>query len=208
MARYIGPVCRLCRREDAKLFLKGERCYTDKCAFERRAYPPGQHGQARKKRSEYGDQLREKQKVKRIYSVLERQFRKYYAEASRLKGITGENLLSLLERRLDNVVYRLGFATTRTEARQLIRHRHFMINGKICNIPSELVGEGDVIDVRAESKEVNKIMGAVEAVDRKGVPTWLDLDKTQLRGRVTGKPARDEITMPIREQLIVELYSK
>jgi small subunit ribosomal protein S4 len=200
MARYTGPVCRLCRREDMKLFLKGDRCYTDKCGFERRAYAPGQHGQARRrKQSNYGEQLREKQKVKRIYGIAERQFRGYYYKALRLKGVTGENLLVLLERRMDNIVYRFGFASDHAEARQLVRHGHFLVNGKKVNIPSYLVRTGDVVSVREES---------LGAVDRRGVPQWLELDKEKFEGRVKGMPAREDFTMPIREQLIVELYSK
>ena len=191
-----------------KLFLKGERCYTDKCAFERRAYPPGQHGQGRKKRSNYGEQLREKQKVRRMYSMLEGQFRSSYHKATRMKGVTGENLLALLERRLDNVVYRLGLASTRTEARQLVRHRHFLVNGHCCNIPSALVRPGDVVQVHERSRQVAKIVEALAAVDRRGVPSWLELDKDGFQGKVGSMPVREELTMPIREQLIVELYSK
>lgn len=208
MARYIGPVCRLCRREDMKLFLKGERCYTDKCAFERRAYPPGQHGQGRRKRTDYGDQLREKQKLRRIYGVLEKQFRGYYHKASTMKGVTGENLLSLLERRLDNVVYRLGFTSTRSEARQLVLHRHFLINGKKCNIPSRLVRPGDVIELKEKSKNIAKFQESLAALERRGMPTWLELDKDKMTGTIAAMPNREEITMPIREQLVVELYSK
>lgn len=209
MARYLGPVCRICRREDMKLFLKGERCYTDKCAFERRAYPPGQHGQARRrKRSDYGEQLREKQKVRRMYGLLEKQFRGYYQKANQMKGVTGENLLKLLEQRLDNVVYRLGFATTRNEARQLVLHRHFTVNGRRCNIPSAQVKAGDVVAVTEKSRKVVRIGEALGAVDRRGVPSWLELDKDGLTASVKSAPLREELTMPIREQLIVELYSK
>lgn len=209
MARYIGPVCRLCRREDMKLFLKGDRCYTDKCGFERRAYAPGQHGQARKKKmSNYGEQLREKQKVKRLYGIAERQFRGYYFKASRLKGVTGENLLVLLERRLDNIVYRFGFASDHAEGRQLVRHGHFTVNGKKVNIPSYLVRSGDVVAVAERSKKIKRIEESLGAVDRRGVPQWLELDKENLSGRVKAMPAREDFTMPIREQLIVELYSK
>lgn len=208
MARYIGPVCRLCRREDMKLFLKGDRCFTDKCAFERRAYPPGQHGQGRKKRSDYGDQLREKQKVKRMYGLAERQFRGYYRLANRMKGVTGENLLLLLERRLDNMIYRLGFASTRSEARQLVRHRHFQVNGKTCNIPSALLRPGDVVVVKEASRKVSKISDALAAVDRRGLPTWLELSKDEFKGTMKDLPIREELTLPIREQLIIELYSK
>lgn len=176
MARYTGPVCRLCRREDMKLFLKGDRCYTDKCAFERRAYPPGQHGQGRlgrKKRSDYGEQLREKQKVRRMYGILERQFRGYYKKSSQLKGVTGENLLMLLERRLDNVIYRMGLASTRAEARQLVRHRHFHVNGHKANIPSMLLRPGDVVEVKERSQKVGKIVESLATVDRRGVPSWI-----------------------------------
>ena len=208
MARYIGPVCRLCRREDNKLFLKGVRCYTDKCAFERRAYPPGQHGQGRRKRSDYGDQLREKQKVRRMYGMLERQFNNTYKHANRMKGVTGENLLQLLERRLDNVIYRLGFATTRSEARQLVRHRHFTVNGHKCNIPSAFVKPGDVVAVKEGSKKVGKIVESLAEVDRRGVPSWLELNKEAFKGTVSGMPVREELTLPMREHLIVELYSK
>ena len=209
MARYTGPVCRLCRREDMKLFLKGDRCYTDKCGFERRAYAPGQHGQARRRKlSNYGEQLREKQKVKRIYGIAERQFRGYYYKALRLKGVTGENLLVLLERRLDNICYRLGFASDHAEARQLVRHGHFSVNGKKVNIPSYLVRANDVITVREKSRKVKRIEESMSGVDRRGVPQWLELDKEKFEGRVKGMPAREDFTMPIREQLIVELYSK
>ena len=209
MARYIGPVCRLCRREDMKLFLKGDRCYTDKCGYERRAYAPGQHGQnRRRKASDYGEQLREKQKVKRIYGIAERQFRGYYFRASRMKGVTGENLLILLERRLDNIVYRLGFASDHAEARQLVRHGHFQVNGSHVNIPSYLVRVSDVITVREKSKKIVRLSDSLAAVDRRGVPQWLELDKDNFRGKIKSFPAREDFTMPIREQLIVELYSK
>src|SRR6476660_8897716 len=178
MARYIGPVCRLCRREDMKLFLKGDRCYTDKCGFERRAYAPGQHGQARKRKiSNYGEQLREKQKVKRIYGIAERQFRGYYFKASRMKGVTGENLLVLLERRLDNIVYRMGFASDHAEGRQLVRHGHFTVNGKRVNIPSYLVRAGDVVAVGEKSQKIKRIGESLGAVDRRGVPQWIELEK-------------------------------
>ena len=209
MARYTGPVCRLCRREDMKLFLKGDRCYTDKCGFERRAYPPGQHGQnRRRKNSDYGEQLREKQKVKRIYGIAERQFRGYYYRASRMKGVTGENLLQLLERRLDNIVYRLGFASNHAEARQLVRHGHFSINGTRVNIPSYLVRANDAITIRESSKKMPRLAENLNAVDRRGVPQWLELDKDKFRGRIKAMPAREDLKMEIREQLIVELYSK
>lgn len=209
MARYTGPVCRLCRREDMKLFLKGERCYTDKCGYDRRAYPPGQHGQARRRRpSDYREQLREKQKVKRIYGIAERQFRGYYYKASRMKGVTGENLIQLLERRLDNVIYRLGFAADHAEARQLVRHGHFLINGKRVDIPSFLVKSGDNIEVRERSRKIGRILDSLGGVERRGVPPWLTLDKDTFKGNVTALPAREDVTLPIREQLIIELYSK
>lgn len=208
MARYTNSVCRLCRRENLKLFLKGERCYTDKCAIERRNYPPGQHGQSRRKFSDYGAQLREKQKVKRMYGLLERQFRNLFKEADRQKGITGENLLILLERRLDNTVYRLGFASSRNEARQLVRHNHFLVNQSKVNIPSYLVKPGDIIEVREKSKKMARILEALEGVERRGVPQWLELDKENMRGSVKALPTREDITLPIQEKLIVELYSK
>jgi small subunit ribosomal protein S4 len=208
LARHTTSVCRLCRRENLKLFLKGERCYTEKCGVERRGYPPGQHGQGRKKFSEYGTQLREKQKVKRIYGVLENQFRNAFKEADRQKGITGEVLLSLLERRLDSAVYRLGFANSRNEARQLVLHSHFMVNQTKVSIPSYLVKPGDVIAVREKSKKVVRILESLEGVARRGVPPWLELDKEQMKGSIKGMPARDDITLPIQEKLIVELYSK
>lgn len=208
MARYTKTNCRLCRRENLKLFLKGERCYTEKCAFDRRNYPPGQHGQSRKKFSDYGTQLREKQKVKRIYGILENQFRNIFKEADRQKGITGETLLALLERRLDNVIYRLGFANSRDEARQLVRHNHFLINQSKVNIPSYLVKPGDVIEIREKSKKIVRVLEALEGVARRGVPQWLELDKDQMKGSMKGLPGREEITLPIQEKLIVELYSK
>jgi small subunit ribosomal protein S4 len=198
----------LCRRENLKLFLKGERCYTEKCAIDRRNYAPGQHGQSRKKFSDYGAQLREKQKVKRLYGLLESQFRNTFKEADRQKGITGEVLLFLLERRLDNAVYRLGFANSRDEARQLVRHNHFSVNQSKVNIPSYLVKPGDVIEVREKSKKVVRIQEALEGVARRGIPQWLELDKDQMRGNVKSMPTREEITIPIQEKLIVELYSK
>jgi small subunit ribosomal protein S4 len=209
MARYIGPVCRLCRREGLKLFLKGERCYTEKCAIERRNYIPGQHGQARPgKVSEFGRQLREKQKVKRIYGLVEKQFRGYYDLASRKEGVTGENLLSFLERRLDNTVYRLGFASSRSEARLLVRHRHINVNGKQVDIPSVQVASGDVIKIVDGSKEISRIVEAMEGVKRRGVPGWLELDEKGMSGKVLTNPTRADVTMPIEERLIVELYSK
>ena len=207
MARYIGPVCRLCRREGMKLFLKGERCYTEKCAIEKRNVPPGQHGRARKaKMVGYGVQLREKQKVKRTYGVLENQFRRYFEAADRQKGITGELLLQSLERRLDNVVYRIGFATSRAQARQLVRHGHFLINGKKVDIPSFVMRQGDVISVRQSSLENATIAHAREEVKGRGVPQWLETDG--LTGKVAQLPTREQINLPVQEQLIVELYSE
>lgn len=208
MARYTGPSCRLCRRENTELFLKGERCYTDKCAIKRRNYPPGQHGQGRSKTSDYGVQLREKQKVRRIYGILENQFRGYFERADRLRGVTGENLLFLLERRLDNMVYRLGFASSRIEARQLVRHGHFTLNGRKVTIPSIQVKTGDVVELREKSRKVASINESLEAVVRRGIPQWLELDKGAFKGSVKTLPVREDITMPIQEQLIVELYSK
>ncbi|MFN7955481.1 MAG: 30S ribosomal protein S4 [bacterium] len=209
MARYRGSVCRLCRRENARLFLKGDRCYSEKCAIDRRNYPPGQHGQLRPKFSEYGVQLREKQKVKRVYGLMEEQFRSYFYRADRMKGITGENLLQLLERRLDNVAYRLGFASSRNEARQLVRHGHVAINGRKVNIPSYLTRAGDVIEVRTGSRKLTRVQSALESVVRRGVPSWLELDRDQFRGKVREMPKRDDLTTPeIHERLVVELYSK
>ncbi len=208
MARYTESVCRLCRRENLKMYLKGDRCYTDKCAIERRPYPPGQHGQGRIKFSEYGVQLREKQKVKRRYGLLESGFRHAFAGAAAAKGRTGENLLRGLELRLDNAVFRLGFADSRNEARQLVQHGHFRVNGRKVTIPSYQLRTGDVVDVRDRSKKVARIAEAIEAVDRRGVPAWLELDKAAFKGTVRTAPSREDITMPIQEQLIVELYSK
>jgi len=208
LARYIESACRLCRRENLKLYLKGERCYSDKCAFERRSYPPGQHGQGRVKFSNYGVQLREKQKVKRMYGLVERQFRNFFVKAERMKGITGINLLLLLERRLDNLVYRLGFANSRSEARQMVRHSHFLVQGKKVSIPSYLVKVGQVIELREKSRKSAKIGESLEGVARRGIPSWLELEKEQFRGRLVSLPSREDLTMPIKEQLIVELYSK
>ncbi len=208
MARYTGPSCRLCRREGSKLFLKGDRCYSDKCAFERRSYAPGQHGQGRIKVSDYGIRLREKQRVRRIYGVKESQFRRYFYEADRQKGVTGTNLLRLLEKRLDNVIYRLGFADSRNQARQLVKHGHFLVNGRRVDIPSFLVKVGDVITVRERSKDLGAITQALEAVARRGVPEWLELDAENRKGTVKSEPERSHITLPIQEQLIVEFYSK
>jgi len=209
MARYSGPVCRLCRREGMKLFLKGERCYTEKCAIEKRNFPPGQHGKRRAaKLAGYGLQLREKQRVKRIYGVLEEQFRLYFESAERQRGITGEILLQLLERRLDNVVYRLGLATSRPQARELVRHGHFAVNGRNVNIPSFLVKAGDAVGVKARSQKNPTISHAMEEVKGRGVPEWLQLQPERFEGRVVSLPTRAQINLPIQEQLIVELYSK
>jgi small subunit ribosomal protein S4 len=208
LARYTESVCRLCRRENLKLFLKGERCYTDKCAIERRNYPPGQHGQGRPKFSEYSIQLREKQKVKRIYGLVENQFRRTFDQASRIKGITGETLLVFLERRLDNVTYRLGFASSRAEARLLVRHGHILVNGKRVNIPSYQVRVGDVVSVKEQSRQMGRILTAMEGAQRRGVPEWAEVDRDNCSGRIKILPTRSDITMPINEKLIVELYSK
>ena len=209
MARYTGSLCRLCRRENLKLFLKGDRCYGDKCAFERRPYAPGQHGQRRGgKYSDYRIQLREKQKVRRIYGVLEKQFRGYYYRAERQKGITGTNLLILLESRMDNLVYRMGFAASRNQARQLVRHNHFMVNKRKVNIPSFQVKPGDVVEVREKSRKVPQILEAMETVVRRGIPGWIEVEKEKFTGTLKETPNREDFTMPIQEQLIVELYSK
>ena len=208
MARYSASVCRLCRRENLKLFLKGERCYTDKCAIERRNYPPGQHGQARPKFSAYSIQLREKQKVKRMYGLMENQFRRTFAHAERAKGITGEALLVLLERRLDNVTYRLGFASSRADARMLVRHGHILINGKRFTIPSYFVRAGDVVSVKEQSRQMGRIISALDGAQRRGVPEWAEIDREGFSGRIKILPTRSDITAPINEKLIVELYSK
>ena len=210
MARYAGPACRLCRREGMKLFLKGERCYAEKCAIEKRNVPPGQQGRRRRpnKVMGYGSQLREKQKVKRTYGVLESQFRRYFASAERQRGITGETLLQLLERRLDNVVYRVGLATSRPQARQLVRHGHVRVNGKRADIPSYSLKAGDLITVRERSAKKPSILHAMEEVKGRGVPDWLEFDADTLTGRVASLPTRDQINLPVEEQLIVELYSK
>ena len=208
MARNTASVCRLCRREGIKLFLKGERCFTDKCAIERRNYPPGQHGQGRHKFSEYSVQLREKQKVKRIYGVFERQFRRYFKSAERSRGVTGETLLVSLERRLDNMVYRMSFANSRSEARQLVLHGHFSVNGKTVTIPSYLVSPGDRIAVRERSQKIARIVEALELSQRRGIPEWLEVNREAFTGTVKALPQRAELTMPINERLIVELYSK
>ena len=208
MARYTDSSCRLCRREGEKLFLKGERCYTNKCSVSKRAYAPGQHGQQKKKVSEYGMQLREKQKARRFYGILESQFRGYFDMAVKQKGITGENLLQILESRIDNVVYRLGLATSRPEARQLVRHGHFSLNGKKVNIPSILLAPGDVIAVREKLRGTEKIKSITDIAGGKVVPKWLEFDAENLTGKVVTMPAREEIDLPIKEHLIVELYSK
>lgn len=208
MAKYRGPVCRLCRREGEKLFLKGSRCMTEKCAIERRSYPPGQHGQARQRISDYSTQLREKQKLRRIYGLQERQFRGIFERAERQSGVTGEALLQLLECRLDNVAYRLGFGSSRKEARQLVGHGHMTVNGRKLNIPGALVKAGDVVEVRERSRTLVPIQAALEAVDGRGIPEWLELDKTTFKGTVRALPTKDQIALPVNEQLVVELYSR
>ena len=209
MARYTGSVCRLCRRENLKLFLKGDRCYSDKCAFDRRSYPPGEHGQRRgRKISDYGIQLREKQKVKRMYGLSEKQFHLFFVRADNQKGITGTNLLVMLERRLDNVVYRLGFVNSRTQGRHFVRHNHFLVNGRKVNIPSYLIKIGDIVEVRGKSQKIQDIVDSLDTVVRRGVPQWLDLEKENQKGIIKGFPIREDLTMPIQEQFIVELYSK
>jgi len=210
MAKYTGPVCRLCRREGAKLYLKGDKCYSDKCSFSRRGFAPGQHGQAqqRKKMSEYGIQLREKQKARRIYGILEGQFRRYFERAERMKGVTGENLLMLLERRLDNVIYRMGLASSRIQARQLVRHGHFTVNGRRVNIPSFLVKVGNVITVREGAAESPLIKEHMENLAQKTVPAWMEVSAADAAAKITRFPSREEIDLPIQDHLIVELYSR
>lgn len=209
MAKYVGPVCRLCRREGMKLYLKGERCYTAKCSIDRRAFPPGQHGKARQRFSEYRLQLREKQKIKRLYGVLEKPFRNYFANADRMKGVTGENLLQLLERRLDNVIYRAGWGRSRNDARQLVRHRHVLVNGQRVDVPSFSVRVGDVIEIREESKNHEGVKGAIEFHESLGQQAaWLEVDAKALKTTVSRLPERHDLTMPIDEHLVVELYSK
>ena len=208
MARYTGSVCKLCRREGEKLFLKGERCYSDKCSVSRRNYVPGQHGKGRKKTSEYGLMLAEKQKARRYYGILEGQFHHYFEMAERKQGVTGENLLRILESRLDNVVYRLGWASSRAEARQLVVHGHFMVNGKKVDIPSYLLRAGEVVAVSAKSKESTKVQAVLETNSGRPVPAWLDLNREALEAKVVNLPAREEIDTPVEEQLIVEFYSK
>jgi len=208
LARYTGSVCKLCRREGQKLFLKGERCYKDKCGFEKKPYPPGQHGQGRKKVSDYGTQLREKQKVKRIYGVLESQFRIYFKKASGMRGITGENLLILLESRLDNIVYRAGFASSRKEARQMVRHSHFLVDGRKVNIPSFKVKAGAVIELKEKSSDWGRIKECLDTAEGRGVPEWITLEKDNKKAVVARVPERSDIAYDIQENLIVELYSK
>jgi len=208
MARYNDAVCRLCRREGTKLFLKGDRCFTPKCGIERRSYPPGQHGQGRTRFSDYGVQLREKQKVKRMYGLLERQFAQTMERATAMKGRSGENLLMLLERRLDSVVFRMGFATSRAEARQLVRHGHFQVDGRKATVPSILLKPGSKVTVRERSRKVARIAGALETLEGRSVPRWLETDKDKFEGTVKSLPSREDITLPIQEQLIVELYSR
>jgi len=208
MSRYLGPVCKLCRREGEKLFLKGQRCNSPKCSFERRGYPPGQHGQKLPKVKDYGRQLREKQKAKRIYGLLEKQFKNYYAEAERQTGVSGDNLIVRLERRLDNVAYRLGFANSRAQARQLVRHNHFLVNGKRVNIPSYLVKVGDVIQTQEKSRELAIVQEALERSQHRGAPDWLELNTDKQEGVVRALPNGEQVAANIQTQLIVELYSK
>ncbi len=209
MARYVGPVCKLCRREGMKLYLKGERCYSEKCAYTRRPYPPGQHGQGRIKLSEYAVRLREKQKVRRIYGVLESQFRGYYADASAMRGRTGEEMLGVLERRLDSVVYRMGLAVTRSQGRQLVRHNHVLVNGKRVNIPSYRVKPGDTVSIRERSRKVAYIAAALAASENRPRPSWIEVDKEGFSGVIKSMPVRDELNEPaVREQYVVEYYSR
>lgn len=208
MARHTGSVCKFCRRENMKLFLKGDRCYTDKCAYERRAYPPGQHGQRRTKLSDFGLQLREKQKVKRIYGLLERQFQTYFERAERQKGATGHNLLRRLELRLDSVIYRLGFGDSRAEARQLVNHAHFTVNGKVVSVSNYIVRANDEIAVRPKSQKAVPIVRSLENVKKREIPDWLELNAAEFKGKVKYLPERNHVTLPIEENLIVELYSR
>ncbi|MDP3048509.1 MAG: 30S ribosomal protein S4 [Thermodesulfovibrionales bacterium] len=208
MARYTGPLCRVCRREGDKLFLKGDRCFTEKCSVERRKYPPGQHGQRRTKISDYGIQLREKQKTRKSYGIFEKQFRIYFHEAERRKGTTGELLLQLLERRMDNAVFRMGFAINRREARQFITHGHFTVNGRAVSIPSYLVKAGDVIEVREKSRKIPSLADNMSRLENRGIPAWVEVDSASFKGKVLHIPSREEMQLPIQEQLIVELYSK
>jgi len=208
LARYSGAQCRICRRESEKLFLKGDRCFTEKCAVERRQYPPGQHGQRRSKISDYGIQLREKQKVRKIYGVLEKQFRRYFHNAERKKGVTGEVLLQLLERRLDNMVYRMGFAPNRTSARQLVNHGHFLVNGKRVNIPSYILQVGDMIEAKESIRDLDMVKDSLSKIEQRGIPSWVEIDFQVFRGKLLQIPSREDIQLPAQEQLIVELYSK
>ena len=208
MAKYRGPVCRLCRREGEKLFLKGSRCMTEKCAIERRSYPPGQHGQGRPRTSDYSLQLREKQKLRRIYGLQECQFRGVFERAERQSGVTGDALLRLLECRLDNIAYRLGFGASRKQARQVVSHGHLTLNGKKINVPGALVKAGDVIEVRERSRDLAAIQSSLESVDSRGIPDWLELDKGGFKGTVRALPTKDQITLPVNEQMVVELYSR
>jgi len=208
LAKYTGSKCRICRREGTKLFLKGDRCFTDKCAFERRSYPPGEHGRTRKKPTDFALQLREKQKVRRMYGLLEGQFKRYFTMADRRKGVTGENLLVMLERRLDNVVFRSGFANSRIQARQLVTHGHFLVNGRSVNVPSYQIREGDNLAVKEKSRKNPVILEALEVMARRGSTEWIEVDNQSFKSTVKSLPTREEITFPINEQLIVELYSK
>lgn len=208
MARYIGALCRICRREGEKLFLKGDRCYTEKCAVERRKYPPGEHGQGFKKLSDYGIQLREKQKLRKMYGVLERQFRRYFHAAERKKGVTGEVLLQLIESRLDTMVFRMGFAPNRRRARQIVGHGHIQVNGRATNLPSYQVKKGDVIEVKAASRDIPEIADSLSKSEYRGIPGWVEVDNASFKGKVVHIPSRDEIQLPVQEQLVVELYSK
>lgn len=208
MARYTGPVCRICRRENQKLFLKAERCLTEKCAFERRAYPPGQHGHGRIKFSEYALQLREKQKLKRLYGLVEKQFRAYFERAERMKGVTGSNLLVLLERRLDNVAYRMGLGGSRTQSRLVVRHGHVLVNGKRVNVPSFLVKKGDIVSVTEKSQKITTLIGNLENAKNREAPQWLDMDRAAFKATIKDLPTRDDVTIPVEERMVVELYSK
>lgn len=208
MARYLGPACKICRREGSKLFLKGDRCFSNKCALERRAYAPGEHGQRRIKATDYSMQLREKQKMRRTYGVTEKQFRNYFRQAERLRGMPGENLICLIERRLDNIVYRMGFASSRAEARQLVGHGHFRVNGRRADIPSMLLRPGDVVEVRESSRDLLVFKEAVDSAKRRPIPSWLEVDAQALRGTVRSWPTREEVSLPIQEELVVAIYSK
>jgi small subunit ribosomal protein S4 len=208
VARYIGALCRICRREGEKLFLKGDRCYSEKCGVERRKYPPGQHGQGYRKLSDYGIQLREKQKVRKMFGLLERQFRRYFYEAERKRGITGEVLLQLIESRLDTMVFRMGFAPNRRRARQIVKHGHIIVNGREVNLPSYQIKEGDTIEVREPSRSIPEIIDSISKSEHRGMPGWVEVDGSNFRGKVLHIPSRDEIQLPVQEQLIVELYSK